>query len=160
MENKLVDAAMRASRAVVGVAARSLAALPDDVSLPQFRVLVLLTTRGPQRPIDLAAALGVNPSSATRLIERLTQSGFIWREPISGDRLSYRVHLSKAGCTLVDEVWQQRREGFEQMLANLPEERHDAMIEALQAIADAAGEPPECTTLGLGWLEPVGYVDR
>lgn len=38
---------------LVAVAARSLAEHEDDVSIPQFRSLVVLASRGPQRPVDL-----------------------------------------------------------------------------------------------------------
>ena len=38
-----------ASRALVGVAARSLAGVGEEVTLPQYRMLVLLCSRGPQR---------------------------------------------------------------------------------------------------------------
>ncbi len=42
-----VDAVLRASRALVGIAATSLAAVEDVVTVPQWRVLVLVYTRGP-----------------------------------------------------------------------------------------------------------------
>ncbi|MBW4043283.1 MAG: MarR family transcriptional regulator, partial [Acidobacteria bacterium] len=42
-----VGAALRASRAMLGIVARSVAPALDKVSLPHFRVLVLLETGGP-----------------------------------------------------------------------------------------------------------------
>jgi hypothetical protein len=39
---------------LVAVAARTLAALNVEVTLPQYRVLVALASRGPQRTVDLA----------------------------------------------------------------------------------------------------------
>ena len=44
--DELVDAVLGASRALVAVAARSLATLADDVTLAQYRVLVELAARG------------------------------------------------------------------------------------------------------------------
>ena len=43
----LTDALLTASRALVAVAARSLAAVDDDVTLPQYRALVVLAVAGP-----------------------------------------------------------------------------------------------------------------
>jgi hypothetical protein len=43
----LVDAVLGASRALVAVAARSLAGVDGDVTLAQYRVLVELAARGP-----------------------------------------------------------------------------------------------------------------
>ena len=153
-DDGLVDAVMRASRVLVAVAARSLAGA-GDVSLPQYRVLVLLATRGPLRAIDLATALGINPSSATRLIDRLARAGLVRRHRMPSDRRSYRIGLSPAGRDLVAEVTRRRRDEFEKLLAAVPRDRHELLITALQAIADAAGEPPERDlAVGLG-LEPV-----
>jgi DNA-binding MarR family transcriptional regulator len=148
---ELVDAVMTASRVLVGIAARSLAAA-GDVSLPQYRVLVLIAGRGPQRAIDVAGALGVNPSSATRLIDRLVRAGLVRRQRSRADRRSYLVALSPKGRDLVAEVTQRRREEFERLLSSLPADQHEPVISALHAIADAAGEAPEADlTIGLGW---------
>ncbi|MCW2722803.1 MarR family winged helix-turn-helix transcriptional regulator [Pseudonocardia sp.] len=142
---------MTASRVLVAIAARSLATA-GDVTLPQYRALVVLASRGPQRSIDLAVALGVNPSSATRLLDRLSRAGLIRRTRVQADRRSLRVALSPAGRDLVAQVTQRRREEVEQLLTALPPEQHDLVITALRAIADAAGEAPERDlAVGLGW---------
>src|SRR4029077_10764902 len=68
---QVADAVLRASRVLVSVAARSLAGVDHDVPLPQYRALVVLASRGPQRPTELAEALAVHPSTVTRLCDRL-----------------------------------------------------------------------------------------
>ncbi|NMH96184.1 MarR family transcriptional regulator [Pseudonocardia sp. K10HN5] len=142
---------MTASRVLVAIAARSLAAA-GEVSLPQYRALVVLASRGPQRAVDLAAALGVNPSSATRLCDRLSRAGLVRRQRQSADRRAVKVALSPRGRELVVEVTQRRREEFERLLGDLPAEQHELVISALRAIADAAGEVPERDmAVGLGW---------
>lgn len=149
-DGELVDAVMRASRVLVAVAARSLAAA-GDVSLPQYRVLVLLAGRGPQRAVDLAAALAINPSSATRLVDRLVRAGLVRKQRMASDRRSYRIGLSPTGRELVAEVTRRRRAEFEQLLAAVPVDRHHLVVTALQALTDAAGEPPERDlAVGLG----------
>ncbi|MGZ6975501.1 MAG: MarR family transcriptional regulator, partial [Acidimicrobiia bacterium] len=60
----VTDAVLLASRALVGVAARSLAEVEDEVTLPQFRALVVLATAD-RNLGDLAEALDVHPSTAT-----------------------------------------------------------------------------------------------
>ncbi|GAA2565148.1 MarR family transcriptional regulator [Pseudonocardia hydrocarbonoxydans] len=142
---------MTASRALVAIAARSLAAA-GEVTLPQYRALVVLATRGPQRPVDLATALGVNPSSATRLLDRLDVAGLIRRTRLRADRRSLRVALSPAGRDLVAEVTLLRRAEVERLFAALPADQHALVITALQAISEAAGETPEGDLdVGLGW---------
>lgn len=63
---RTVAALMAASRAFVGITARSLAAVYVDVTLAQFRALTVLSTRGPQRPADISAELKVTPSPRTQ----------------------------------------------------------------------------------------------
>ena len=58
-----VDAALTASRSLIAVATRSLGAAAEEVTIAQYRALVVLASRGPQRMADLAAALDVAPST-------------------------------------------------------------------------------------------------
>jgi hypothetical protein len=68
-----VDAVLTASRSLVAVATRSLGAAAEETTIAQYRALVVLASRGPQRIVDLAAALDVAPSTARRraLIETI-----------------------------------------------------------------------------------------
>src|SRR3954464_10989393 len=63
----LTDAVLTASRLLVAVSARSIAAVEDTITLAQFRLLVVLDSRGPMKLIGLAELLAVNPSAATRM---------------------------------------------------------------------------------------------
>ena len=80
----VTDAVLRASRALVGVAARSLAEVEDDVTLPQFRALVVLAA-GERQLGELAEALDVHPSSATRLCTRLDRRPVGYGKRSNGD---------------------------------------------------------------------------
>ncbi|WP_338051888.1 MarR family transcriptional regulator [Pseudonocardia acidicola] len=139
----LIDAVMSASRALVAVAARSLAAVDEEVTLPQYRALVVLGQRGALRPADLATALAVTPSTATRMCDRLVAKGLIGRERSDTDRREVRVGLSAGGRTVVDEVTRRRRAELGRLLGALPADRHAAVVAALRSFADAAGEVPE-----------------
>ena len=94
-----VQALMLASRAFVGLAARSLAAVDGDVTLPQFRTLVVLAVRGPQRSIDIAEELRVNPSTGTRMCDRLIRKGLVRRIRSTTDRRVVRLRLTRNGWT-------------------------------------------------------------
>ncbi|HWE58488.1 MAG TPA: MarR family transcriptional regulator, partial [Solirubrobacteraceae bacterium] len=69
---RLVAALLAASRLLVAIAAKSLAAVEEALTLPQYRLLVVLDSRGPSNLVGLAEALEVNPSTALRMVERLT----------------------------------------------------------------------------------------
>src|SRR5215218_8058102 len=80
-----VDALLDASRALVGVAARSLADV-EDVTVPQFRALVLISSRARTTVSDLATALGIHPTSASRLCDRLVRKRLVNRVEGVDDR--------------------------------------------------------------------------
>ena len=60
------ETVMNATRTLIGVAARSLAEVRGEVSLAQFRVLLLVDGRGLSTLAELADALEVSPSTVTR----------------------------------------------------------------------------------------------
>ena len=64
-----MDALLAASRALVAISARSIAGT-DDVTLPQFRMLVVLS-QSPTNLSGLARSLDVAPSTAMRMVDRL-----------------------------------------------------------------------------------------
>src|ERR1700760_2478186 len=139
----LVDAVLASSRALVAVAARSLATVAEDVTLAQYRVLVELASRGPQRLADLAAALRVDRSTATRMSDRLARKHLVHRRRVATDRRGVRVSLAPAGAELVAEVSRRRRAEIAWIVRRMPSADRQAAVAALQAFADAAGEVPE-----------------
>jgi DNA-binding MarR family transcriptional regulator len=151
--DELVDTVLAASRALVAVAARSLAAAGDEVTLPQYRALVVLAARGPQGMAELAAALAVNPSTATRMCDRLVRKGLVRRHRQAGDRRSVRIALTAVGRDLVAEVTRRRRAELARLLGALPPGQHEPVIAAFRAFAAAAGELPQ-PGAALGWAGP------
>lgn len=149
-DRDLIDAFIGASRALVAVAARSLAGLEDEVTLPQFRVLVLLATHGAQRSADLAGHLGVTPSTASRMIDRLVRKGLVHRSRMREDRRTVRLHLTQAGRQVVVEVTERRRAEIERILRQIPKGEWPRLSDALRTFATAAGETPELDW-ALGW---------
>src|SRR5579875_1207325 len=103
------DLLVTASRALVAIAAKSLAQVEDQVTLPQYRALVILASRGRLRPVDLADALEVSPSTATRMCDRLVRKELVERVHSDNDRREVELRLSDDGRSLVSEVSNRRR---------------------------------------------------
>ncbi|MGH6655569.1 MAG: MarR family winged helix-turn-helix transcriptional regulator, partial [Actinocrinis sp.] len=74
---QVVGQLLTASRLLVAIAARSLAAVEENLTLPQYRMLVVLDSRGPGSLARLAEHLEVNPSTALRMVERLSAAGMV-----------------------------------------------------------------------------------
>ena len=70
-----VEAVVLATRLLVAISAQSVAAVDDVVTLPQLRVLVMVSSRGPLNLGAVAAGLGVHPSNATRAVDRMVGAG-------------------------------------------------------------------------------------
>src|SRR4051794_26602827 len=119
-DEALVDAALRASRVLVGVAARSLAVLDDDVTLAQYRALVVVAGRGPVNVGVLAELLGSHPSTVTRLCDRLTARGLVTRRGSPESRREVTVALSARGRGVVDTVTRARRAELAAIVARIP----------------------------------------
>lgn len=149
-DDDLVDAVLRASRALVGVAARSLATVAEDVTLAQYRVLIELASRGPLRLADLADALTVDRSTATRMCDRLVRKRLVARRRTSDDRRVVRISLTAVGAELVAEVSRRRRDEIRRIVRRMPSSDRSLVVEALQAFSAAAGQAPE-QDWSLGW---------
>ena len=146
-----IDAVLGASRALVGIAAASIAEVDDVVSVPQFRVLVMLHSRGPLNLAAVAAGLDVNPSNASRTCDRLSKAGLLDRRESPEDRRNVTLTLTDAGRRLVDKVTRHRRVAIERVLRNISAAERDRLAKALSAFATAAGEPSDEDVLTLGW---------
>jgi DNA-binding MarR family transcriptional regulator len=148
--DEVTDALLVASRALVAVAARSLASVDSDVTLSQYRALVVLASRGPQTVGQLADEIGVHASTATRLCDRLVSRRLITRVQGVANRRETHITLSVKGRRLVDDVTKRRRSELRTIVRRLPAELTQPMIVALNSFAAAAGEVPE-QDWSLGW---------
>ncbi|EFL24921.1 MarR family transcriptional regulator [Streptomyces himastatinicus ATCC 53653] len=137
----MVTAVLTASRLLVAVSARSLAAVEESLTLPQFRMLVVLDAGGPLSLSGLAGELGVQPSTAMRMIDRLVTTGVVERGVSAEDRRTSMISLTRAGRRIVAEVTERRRREIAGIVDVMPAGQRRHLIEALQAFAEAGGEP-------------------
>jgi len=141
---------LAATRALVGVAARSVAELGEEISLAQYRVLVLLDGLGAQTMSALADSLGVYPSTVTRVCDRLVAKKLIVRRPSEEDRRAVRVELTPRGRRLVAQAMERRLRLIDEILERMrPEDAHQ-LARALTYFTAAAGEISD-EAWALGW---------
>jgi DNA-binding MarR family transcriptional regulator len=151
----LTSAVLTASRLLVAVSARSLAAAEERVTLPQFRMLVLLATLGETNLVTLADRLRVNPSTALRMVDRLSEAGFVSRRVNPDSRRETLLRPTDAGRQIVHEVTARRREEIATIITRMSPKDRVGLVRALRAFADAGGEPStderERDLMPLGW---------
>jgi DNA-binding MarR family transcriptional regulator len=146
------EAVLAASRVLVGLAAQSIAAVEESMGVNQFRVMVIIASRGPMHSAGLAAAMGVHPSNATRTCDRLVTLKLLERRENPADRRHLRLTLTKKGRRLVDSVMDRRRILIGRILQQLAPAAHLQLADLLTQFTVAAGEPAEHNLWSMGWI--------
>lgn len=139
---EVVDAVLAASRVFVAVASNALAGLSPEVTLPQFRALVLLDGHGAMTVAELAAALGVAPSTASRMCDRLVAKKLVRRALDRSNRRRVRLTLHAAGRELIAASTKRRKQQIARLVRTIPAEervRLSAALGMLVAAADSSG---------------------
>ena len=131
-----MDALLAASRALVAISARSIAGA-DEVTLPQFRMLVVLS-QSHTNLSGLARALDVAPSTAMRMVDRLVSSGLVERHVPAENRRETRLTLTAPGHDVVRSVTERRRRDLASVVNELPQESREELTRAMAVFASAA----------------------
>ncbi|WP_288467550.1 MarR family transcriptional regulator [uncultured Curtobacterium sp.] len=132
--------ALEASVIGLGLVLRSLAPALEHVTLQQYRVLVLVVTRGRQRSGDLAAELGLLPSGVTRIVDRLVRDGLVERTASDRSGREVLVRGTDRAVALVHEVLDARRVAIGDLLQRMTGRERDAVLAAAHAIVRTAGD--------------------
>jgi DNA-binding MarR family transcriptional regulator len=136
----IVDAVVRASRALVGITVRALESVSDEVTLPQLRTLVVVSLQGSQTVSSLAERLDVHASTMTRMCNRLVTRGLVARKPSALDRREVVIELSLQGQGLVDAVMDRRRREIDAVVGRMSPDDRERVIASLDLFAQAADE--------------------
>jgi DNA-binding MarR family transcriptional regulator len=137
----LVESAMNASRALLGIVVRSLAPVLEEITPGQLRALVILGSQGAQRAGVLASMLGVHPSTFTRTVDRLAAGGWVARSENPDSRREVLVELTARGERAVSAVTRGRRRELAQVLASLSPADQRRVVEGFEIFAQACDEP-------------------
>lgn len=73
----------------------------EPLTIRDFAALRLLHTAGPLRPVDLGTTLGLDKSTASRLIRALVDAGHAARSAHPTDRRASLVELTPAGAAVL-----------------------------------------------------------
>ena len=133
--DEISDAIVAASRVLLELSVQVLEDAAAELNLVDLQLLTLLDRLGPQRLIDVADALDVSPTTATRLADRLTARHMVDRVRQHEDRREIRLGLSADGAELVAAVRRRRRRFVASRLKALSVADQSAAIDVLARIA-------------------------
>lgn len=148
---EVIAALLTTSRLLVAMAARSLAAVDEQLTLPQYRMLVVLDAHGPHSLARLAEQLKVNSSTALRMVDRLAAVGRLEKIADPDDRRQVLLRLTLAGRRVVWEVTTHRRAEITRTVRAIPAVQRGPLISALRAFARAADGPTALPPDLPGW---------
>ncbi len=129
-----------ATRVLAGVALRSLDVLDSAVTLPQFRLLAVLADLGPVPSGRAARTLGLDPSTVTRLADRMVAAGHVARGTDPAHRGVVTLALTANGRKLVAAADAWRRRELARIIAKLEPADQAAVTAALALLVEAAGD--------------------
>jgi MarR family transcriptional regulator, transcriptional regulator for hemolysin len=99
----------------------------------QWIVLFRLRQQEGLSQVDLAEVLELQPISLVRLLDRLVEHGLLERRPDPKDRRANKLHLTKAGRRLVDDLDSLRDSIATDVLRDIP---NDAIRTSLDTLVD------------------------
>lgn len=94
----------------------------DNLTYPQFRMLLYLWNHGPQRVSQLAEALCITPGAVTGGADRLLQDDYIERTRDEEDRRAVYIQLSDKGRTTIERIIHAEQEAMQSVFHMLPQE--------------------------------------
>ncbi|MEU3182981.1 MarR family transcriptional regulator [Streptomyces sp. NPDC006923] len=153
----VTHALLTAARLLVTVSARSLAAAADRVTLPQFRLLAVLARHGDAKLVEVAERLGVNPSTAMRMLDRLIVAGLATRQSNPDNRRETMLRLTPDGRRMVEDVSAARHREISAIVERLDPVQRAALVGGLTAFTEAGGAPAvpddDAEPYPLGWSD-------
>jgi DNA-binding MarR family transcriptional regulator len=132
----LALAALDVLRSMAAIADASLDATEPRLSLQQYRALTVLHERGPQPAARLAGALGIAPSTLTRLADRLILAGVVERLGDPGDRRVVLLAATRRGARTAERVKHWRLAELTRRFAGVNDTDRPALHDAVARLGD------------------------
>jgi DNA-binding MarR family transcriptional regulator len=109
-----------------------------DVTMPQLKILLVLYIVGPTRMSAIASELDVTLPTATSLVDRLVDKGYVSRETQPGDRRVVICRLSETGQKVIGQIWESSRISSHEILDEMDVTRLTMFVEILDDMLKSA----------------------
>jgi DNA-binding MarR family transcriptional regulator len=113
-----------------------------SLSLSEIYALNILAEKAPLSQQDLGAALLLEKSSVTRLVQQLEQRGWLLRERDSHDSRLRLLRLTELGARMTEQMHQYMHERHAGLFSQLSPEEQSALIQGLTALRRAFHNAP------------------
>lgn len=122
--------------------------LVGEVSVPQFRLLLVLYGFGRVPSSRLAAGLGMTASSVTRLADRMEAAGLLVRGADPRSRSIVTLEVTAAGVDLVARVVERRHVLLAALLDQMDPGEREAAARLARRVSELAGDAAALSATG------------
>jgi DNA-binding MarR family transcriptional regulator len=109
-----------------------------DLTMAQLKAVMLLCRTGRARSRELADGLGIAPSAATPLVDRLVEQKLARRVDDPTDRRIVWIHPTKKAQGIYDELLHTSEDVLNDIITAVPARNRPAVKESVELLADAA----------------------
>ncbi len=106
----------------------------SGITEQQWRILRVLSERGPQDSGNLAEGACLLLPSVTRIVQTMMEKGLVTRTTDNTDRRRQQVSITPAGQTIIDNNLTQAMAISQSFIEVLGEAQYDALLDALQSL--------------------------
>jgi len=110
-----------------------------DLTMAQLKSVMLLVRTGGMRSRELADSLGIAPSAATPLVDRLVEQKLARREGDAADRRIIWIRPGTRAQAVHDQLLDANEQVLADVLRELPAPDRAAVTDSVRLLADAAG---------------------
>jgi len=104
------------------------------LSMPHLGVLMTLAAEGPISMGRIAQSLDVSVASATGIIDRMEQRGYVLRQRSPDDQRVVMVRRTESGDAVLADLRERRAQFFERVLGDMKDDDLRALLQGLRAL--------------------------
>jgi len=113
------------------------------LTLGQCHALLEVGNKGGASLGDLASGFGLDTSTLSRLVQGLVVIGLVSRQPNAKDRRAVAISLTRQGRRLYERIETTFNAYLTQVLALVPANQRDGVVESIGIFADAVKKQNE-----------------
>ncbi len=111
-----------------------------DLTYNQYKMLLTIYDRG-NCPLNLLAReLQIAMSSASEMVDRLVNLGFVYRTVDEENRRQVVIYTTERGEELIRELRRGIVESYRVLLARLSEQDRDRLVQAFETLTEVLGK--------------------
>ena len=109
--------------------------MEEELTLPQYYALSLLSKKGFWKMSDLKEKLFITGAGATRIADYLVKEGLVKRSRLDQGRRIVNIEITDKGKRVIERVLRQRRDYLASILKKIGQKRKELLIKGLEIFA-------------------------